>query len=92
MSSISESLAKNIIKNNGVYVAENGERDPKCFAVFKIINQYFGHEHHVVVYTFDQFVSYAIDHEVTEILWSENTHALNAALKGMREEMADGTV
>lgn len=84
MSSISEKLAKKIVANNGVYVSDDGESDPQCWAVFKIRNQYFGHEHHVVAYTFDQYAAYAIDHEVTEVLWVKDKVRLdsfNAELK-----------
>lgn len=85
MSTVSEKIARNIISNDGVYVSENGERDPQCFAVFKIKNQYFGHIHFVVAYTFDQYASYAIDHEVVELCWTKDKpriDAFNAELAG----------
>lgn len=85
MSSMSESLAKKIAANNGVYVADNGECDPQCWAVFKIKNKYFGHEHHVVAYSFDQYASYALDHQVTEILWAKDQQRIDTFNAELRE-------
>ena len=87
MSSVSESLARNIAANNGIYVADNGASDPQCFAVFRIKNRYFGHEHYVVAYTFEAFFAYALDHQVTEILWSINRPKIDAALEEIQREL-----
>lgn len=70
MASISEKIANNIVKNNGVYVTDDGERDPQCFAVFKIKNSNFGHVHECVAYSESELFRYAEFHNVVEILWS----------------------
>jgi len=69
VSSISEKIANNIIKNNGVYTTEDGETDPQCYAVFKIKNSYFGHEHFVVAHTKESYEAYLADHKLVALLW-----------------------
>lgn len=70
MSSISDKIAQNIVKNNGVYISDDGGRDPQCWAVFKIKNSNFGHIHSCVAYSEREFERYWMDHEIVEILWS----------------------
>ncbi len=76
MATISEKIAQVLIKNNGFYPNEPGDTlppDPQCFAVFKIKNKYFGHEHHCVAYTKEDFEAYIKDgHKVTELLWCQD--------------------
>lgn len=69
MSSISEKIAENIVKNDGYYTDEDGEQDPRCFAVFKMRNSYFGHVHPVVAYSLADYMRYHEDHHITEFLW-----------------------
>lgn len=71
MSSISEKIANNIIKNNGYYTTDDGEKDPQCYAVFKIKNSYFGHVHYCNAYTHEDFLAYKNDHEIVEVLWKK---------------------
>ena len=70
MSSISDRIADNIVKNNGVYVSDDGGRDPQAWAVFKIKNSYFGHVHHCVAYSESEFLRYMDDHPLVEVMWS----------------------
>lgn len=70
MSTISEETAKNIVTNNGYYIAAGGGKDPQCYAVFKLKNCFFGHEHLAVAYNKSQFQSYKdAGHKILEILW-----------------------
>ncbi|GEM_PF-3199183 len=70
MSSISDKIADNIVKNNGVYVSEDGGRDPQAFAVFKIKNSNFGHIHSCVAYSEREFLRYMDHHRLVEVSWS----------------------
>jgi len=79
MSTVSDQIALKIAKNNGIYVGDDGDADPQCYAVFKIRNSYFGHIHSVVVYHKAQYEAYERDHEVTEILWSKEPITIGAS-------------
>lgn len=70
MASISDKIAENIVKNNGVYISDDGGRDLQCFAVFKIKNSNFGHVHSCVAYSESELFRYAYHHQIVEILWS----------------------
>lgn len=86
MSSISETLARKIAASDGVYTSETGAADPQAFAVFKITNPFLGPDRFIIVYTYDQFTEYAIDYEVTEMLWCKDKNIVKSFFDDLKNE------
>ncbi len=65
MATISESLANELVKNNGVYPG-----DPQCYAVFKYLNPHFGNWCFAVAYDEADFARYS-SYEM-QVLWRKD--------------------
>lgn len=66
MATIAEASARSLAQNKGIY-----EDDQPAYAVFKYYNHHFDKECFAVAYSRGEFLNYATQLEVLEILWSQ---------------------
>lgn len=66
MATINEQSARSLAANKGRY-----EDDRPAYAVFKYYNHHFDKDCFAVAYSRNEFLNYATQLQVLEILWSE---------------------
>lgn len=82
MATINEKMAREIAKNDGVYTCpDSGESDPQCWAVFKYYNHNFDKEDFAVAYDLRDFIRYAVELKILEVLFAKDRETIDLILK-----------